>query len=155
MSKQRSVVRIAAQDPNLVKSYLDLGADALMVPNIESADQAKEVVCMMRYPPQGYRGVGGSMRSTNYFRNAANYYALVQRQRMPDGADRNAEGLRESGCHRRSGWRRCDLLWSLTILLPTPGLLGQPGHAYVMAKIEAGMKRCMRQPGQGIGHSVR
>ena len=59
--KTASVVRIAAQDPNLVKSYLDLGADSLMVPNIETADQAKEVVRMMRYPPQGYRGVGGSM----------------------------------------------------------------------------------------------
>ena len=79
-----------------IKHYLDVGADALMVPNIESAEQAKEVVRMMRYPPQGIRGVGGSMRSTDYFRNAANYYACGKRQRVPDGADRNAEGARQS-----------------------------------------------------------
>src|SRR4051812_28028686 len=66
--KTAAVVRIPAQDPVQIKYYLDLGVDALMVPTVESADQAREIVRMMRYPPAGYRGVGGSMRSTDYFR---------------------------------------------------------------------------------------
>lgn len=138
--KTASVVRIAAQDPTLVKSYLDLGADALMVPNIESADQAKEVVRMMRYPPQGIRGVGGSMRSTNYFRNAANYYA-----------DSNANVCLMAQIETPKGLANLDAIAAVDgvdVIFFGPndfaansGLLGQPGHADIMAKMEAGMKR--------------
>jgi 4-hydroxy-2-oxoheptanedioate aldolase len=139
--KTASVVRIAAQDPNLVKSYLDLGADALMVPNIESADQAKEVVRMMRYPPQGIRGVGGSMRSTNYFRNAANYYnssnanvCLMAQIETPKGLA-NLDAI--------AAVDGVDVIFfGPNDFAANSGLLGQPGHADVMAKMEAGMKRC-------------
>lgn len=139
--KTASVVRIAAQDPNLVKSYLDLGADALMVPNIETAEQAKEVVRMMRYPPQGYRGVGGSMRSTNYFRNAANYYASSNNNVFLMAQIETPKGL--ANLDAIAAVDGVDVVFfGPNDFAANSGLLGQPGHADVMAKMEAGMKRC-------------
>lgn len=138
--KTASVVRIAAQDPTLIKSYLDLGADALMVPSIESAEQAKQVVSYMRYPPQGVRGVGGSMRSTDYFRNAAGYYAssnanvcLMAQIETPKGLE-NLDAI--------AAVDGVDVIFfGPNDFAANSGLLGQPGHADVMAKMEAGMKR--------------
>jgi 2-keto-3-deoxy-L-rhamnonate aldolase RhmA len=138
--KTAAVVRIAAQDPVLVKSYLDLGVDALMVPTVENAEQAGEFVRMTRYPPQGIRGVGGSMRATDYFRNAASYYAWA-----------NANVCLMAQIETPKGLANLDAIATVDgvdVIFFGPNdfaansdLLGQPGHADVVAKIEAGMKR--------------
>jgi 4-hydroxy-2-oxoheptanedioate aldolase len=47
----------------LIKQYLDLGIETLLVPMIDTAEQAAEVVRSMRYPPQGVRGMGGARGS--------------------------------------------------------------------------------------------
>jgi 2-keto-3-deoxy-L-rhamnonate aldolase RhmA len=65
-----AVVRIPSHDAVAIKHYLDLGADALMVPNVDTAEQARQIVRLMRYPPQGVRGFGGSMRASDYFRDS-------------------------------------------------------------------------------------
>ncbi len=38
---------------------LDLGCEGVIVPNVESAEQAREVTGAVRYPPEGYRSAGG------------------------------------------------------------------------------------------------
>lgn len=55
-----AVVRVATGDDVLLKQYLDLGAQTLLVPMVESAEQAAQIVRACRYPPGGIRGVGGS-----------------------------------------------------------------------------------------------
>lgn len=147
--KTASVVRIAAQDPVLVKSYLDLGADALMVPNVESADQAKEIVRMMRYPPLGIRGVGGSMRSTDYFRNAANYYASANANVCLMAQIETPKGL--ANLDAIAAVDGVDVVFfGPNDFAANSGLLGQPGHADVMAKMEAGMRR-VKELGKASG----
>src|SRR5437879_106516 len=48
-----------------------LGASALLVPMVESAEQARWLVRAMRYPPQGVRGVGSAIaRSSRWARHA-------------------------------------------------------------------------------------
>ena len=47
----------------LIKQYLDLGYQSLLVPMIDTAEQAAEVVRSMRYPPYGIRGMAGSRAS--------------------------------------------------------------------------------------------
>lgn len=41
---------------------LDLGCEGVIVPNVESAEQAREVVGAVKYPPEGYRSAGGVFR---------------------------------------------------------------------------------------------
>ncbi|MEK6236643.1 MAG: aldolase/citrate lyase family protein, partial [Planctomycetales bacterium] len=52
------IVRVAAGEEALIKRTLDLGADGIIVPQVNSAEQAEQVVRFARYAPQGARGVG-------------------------------------------------------------------------------------------------
>lgn len=62
-----SVLRIPHGDTALIKQVLEIGATTLLVPMVESADHARELVRAMRYPPQGVRGVGsGLARSSRW-----------------------------------------------------------------------------------------
>ena len=47
----------------LLKQYLDLGLQTLLVPMVDTAEQAKAIVRGMRYPPDGVRGMGGARAS--------------------------------------------------------------------------------------------
>jgi len=68
----------------LIKQYLDLGLQTLLVPMVDTAEQAKELVRSMRYPPDGVRGMGGARASRwgrypNYAKEAnAQVCLLVQ-----------------------------------------------------------------------------
>jgi 4-hydroxy-2-oxoheptanedioate aldolase len=61
------VVRAVNGDAVLIKQLLDVGAQTLMMPMVESAEQARALVQAMRYPPHGIRGVGGGLtRATRW-----------------------------------------------------------------------------------------
>lgn len=62
------VVRPAWNDMVLVKRYLDIGAQTLLLPYVQSAEEARAAVRYTRYPPQGARGVAGSTRAAGYGR---------------------------------------------------------------------------------------
>src|SRR3954462_3558086 len=54
-----ALVRIAELNASLIKRVLDIGADGVVVPWIETADQVRQAVAFSRYPPEGVRGIGG------------------------------------------------------------------------------------------------
>jgi 4-hydroxy-2-oxoheptanedioate aldolase len=60
------VVRPQSQDPVLIKRLLDLGAQTLMIPYVQTADEARAIVAAMRYAPRGFRGVAGGTRATRF-----------------------------------------------------------------------------------------
>lgn len=51
------LVRVAGLDPQLIKKSLDIGANAIMVPQVNTADEARLAVQYAKYPPQGTRGI--------------------------------------------------------------------------------------------------
>ena len=53
-----ALVRIASLDSALIKRALDIGADGIVIPWVESADQFREAVSFARYPTEGTRGIG-------------------------------------------------------------------------------------------------
>ncbi len=53
-----SLVRVPSHDEVHIKKALDAGADGIIVPQINTADQAARVVSACRYPPDGSRGTG-------------------------------------------------------------------------------------------------
>ncbi|ONF43422.1 2-dehydro-3-deoxyglucarate aldolase [Marinobacter lutaoensis] len=88
------VVRIPNHDPSLIKQVLDIGTLSLMVPMVESEEQAKALVRAMRYPPYGIRGVGGGLaRATvwdgveNYLETAHQEQCLVVQIESPTGVE--------------------------------------------------------------------
>jgi 2-keto-3-deoxy-L-rhamnonate aldolase RhmA/quercetin dioxygenase-like cupin family protein len=52
------LVRVAELNSGLIKRVLDIGADGVVVPWIETAEQLKQAVAFANYPPQGLRGIG-------------------------------------------------------------------------------------------------
>jgi len=53
-----TIVRLTSNDANLIKRVMDAGAHGVMVPNVNSKDDAERAVAATYYPPKGKRGVG-------------------------------------------------------------------------------------------------
>jgi 4-hydroxy-2-oxoheptanedioate aldolase len=61
-----AVVRPVVNDTALIKQYLDMGAQTLILPYVQNSDEARSAVDAMRYPPRGVRGVAGGTRASRY-----------------------------------------------------------------------------------------
>ena len=62
------VVRVPWNDMVTIKRYLDIGAQSLLIPYVQNAEEAKAAVAHVRYPPEGVRGVAGATRATRFGR---------------------------------------------------------------------------------------
>ncbi len=68
------LVRVAANDATLIKHALDAGARGVIVPMVNSAEDARRAVAAAYYPPQGTRGVG-LFRAQGYGQDFESYRA--------------------------------------------------------------------------------
>src|SRR5438552_11195889 len=59
------LVRVAELNAGLIKRALDIGADGVVIPWIETAEQLKQAVAFATYPPEGVRGIGAE-RATGW-----------------------------------------------------------------------------------------
>lgn len=73
------IVRPDWNDTVKVKRLLDLGVPGLLLPMVETLDEARAAVAATRYPPHGKRGVAGTMRA-NHFGRVKDYYTEVENQ---------------------------------------------------------------------------
>ena len=62
------VVRAAWNDAVLIKRILDVGAPSILLPYVQSADEARRAVASVRYPPRGVRGVSAASRASRFGR---------------------------------------------------------------------------------------
>ncbi|WP_028239810.1 aldolase/citrate lyase family protein [Stutzerimonas azotifigens] len=74
------VVRAVNGDPALIKQLLDIGAQTLMVPMVESAEQARDLVRLMQYPLNGIRGVGGGLARATRWDGVPDYLGTAHEQ---------------------------------------------------------------------------
>jgi len=88
------VVRPPTGDPVVIKQLLDIGVEVLLVPMVESAQQARDLVTATRYPPAGIRGVGSALarasrwnRVGNYLQDAADGVSLMIQVESRAGLD--------------------------------------------------------------------
>jgi len=73
------LVRLSANDPVQIKRVMDAGAHGVIVPMVNSADQAEQAISALRYPPQGRRGVGLA-RAQGYGRSFDEYLKWVSEE---------------------------------------------------------------------------
>jgi 4-hydroxy-2-oxoheptanedioate aldolase len=69
------IVRPVHGRVDLIKQYLDIGAQTLIIPMVESAEQAREMVAATRYPPRGVRGVGTAVARASRWNQIDDYVA--------------------------------------------------------------------------------
>lgn len=67
------VVRLPVNDTVLIKQYLDLGVQNLMVPMVDTAKEAEAAVAAMHYPPRGVRGVGAALARSSRWNAVPDY----------------------------------------------------------------------------------
>jgi 4-hydroxy-2-oxoheptanedioate aldolase len=62
------IVRLPWNDPVIIKRFLDAGAQTLLLPMVETAEEAKRAVAATRYPPHGIRGFAAASRASRFGR---------------------------------------------------------------------------------------
>jgi 4-hydroxy-2-oxoheptanedioate aldolase len=67
-NKVQPVVRPPWNDMVVIKRYLDMGVQTLLVPVVQSGEEARAAVAATRYPPAGVRGFSGGSRSSRFGR---------------------------------------------------------------------------------------
>src|SRR5262245_38845410 len=148
-SQTASLVRVAWNDPVLIKPVLDVGAAGVIVPLIRSAEDARRAVAACLYPPQGIRGFG-PRRPSNYrrlggpeFCRAANDGMLVIGQVEPgDAVNESGAILAVPGL--------ASVVVGPSDVAGSLGHMGEPQHPEVRAAIEAVVARG-RQRGVPVG----
>lgn len=91
------IVRPAWNDIVLIKRFLDIGAQSLLIPFVQTAEEARRAVEATRYPPDGIRGITGSGRAsrygrvTNYLKNATQEICLLVQVETKSALDRIEE----------------------------------------------------------------
>ncbi len=68
MGTATPVIRVAWNDPVLVKRALDIGVQSILFPYVQTQDEARRAVAATRYPPEGMRGVAGTTRASRFGR---------------------------------------------------------------------------------------
>jgi len=74
------VVRPVQADVALVKQYLDIGAQTLLVPMVDDAGQAERMVRATRYAPTGIRGMGATLARASRWNQIEDYAARADAQ---------------------------------------------------------------------------
>ena len=68
------IMRVPWNDPVYIKRALDIGAQGIIIPSVDTADQARAAVAACRYPPDGVRGSAyGLVRASDYGLQAEQY----------------------------------------------------------------------------------
>lgn len=70
------LVRLPWNDPVVIKRVLDVGVGGVVVPMVETAEQARRAVSAVKYPPDGGRGVS-PLRASRYYLEYDEYLAAA------------------------------------------------------------------------------
>ena len=130
------VVRAPIGDPVVIKQLLDLGAQNILVPMVDSVAQAEAMVRAVRYPPHGVRGVGSALarssrwsRIPDYLARASDLVSLTVQIETIEGLEQAAAIAAIDGVDA--------LLVGPADLAASMGLLGQQNHPDVVAAVES------------------
>ncbi|KJK09979.1 MULTISPECIES: 4-hydroxy-2-oxoheptanedioate aldolase [Pseudomonas] len=143
------IIRPVIGDTALIKQLLDIGAQTLLVPMVESAEQARELVRAIHYPPSGVRGVGSALARASRWNSIPGYLDQADEQMCLLVQIENLEGL-----------ARLDEIVAVegvdgvfigpADLSAAMGHRGNPGHPDVQAAIEDAIVR-IQKAGKAAG----
>ena len=133
------VVRTVSDDTALIKQYLDIGAQTLLVPMVETADQAARIVAATRYPPKGIRGVGSALARASRWNQVENYLHHCQEEICVLVQVESLRGL--ENLESISAVDGIDgVFFGPADLSASMGLLGQSTGPQVQAAVDDGIK---------------
>jgi 4-hydroxy-2-oxoheptanedioate aldolase len=99
------LARVPEGSHHYIKRVLDAGAMGIVVPMVDTVEQAKTAIAAAKYPPTGNRSVGGGMHSLNFGATAGEYYErandeilVVLQTESPQGVENAEEIYSLPGC---------------------------------------------------------
>lgn len=127
-----AIARVPSSDSSVIKQYLDLGVQTLLVPMVENAHEAASIVQACLYPPFGNRGVGGARAARwghfpKYLHEANEQIAVIVQVESAQGLDNLDEIVQTAGID--------GVFIGPADLSASLGYLGQPGHPEVQRLI--------------------
>jgi 4-hydroxy-2-oxoheptanedioate aldolase len=130
-----TLVRPPVNDTVVIKQYLDLGVQNLLIPMVNSAAEAKAAVAATRYPPHGVRGVGSALaraarwnRVRDYLARAAETISVTVQIESSAAVEAVEDILAVDGVDA--------IFMGPSDLAASMGLLGQQEHPEVRAAVE-------------------
>lgn len=134
------MVRIPTLQGHFISRCLDLGAMGIMVPMVETAAQAREIVSATRYPPAGRRGAGFGMAHDDYEAGAvADKMAAANRRTFVIAQIETAVGL--ENVEAIAAVDGVDCIWlghfDLTNFMGIPGQFQHPDYLRAVDRIVA------------------
>ncbi|UIP57955.1 HpcH/HpaI aldolase family protein [Agromyces marinus] len=128
------VVRVPFGDTVTIKQFLDLGVQNLLVPMVDSAEQAAEVVRATRYPQGGVRGVGAALARASRWNRVEDYLAQASSTISVFAQVESAAAI--ASVEAIAATPGLDGLFvGPSDLAASMGLLGQQGHPDVVAAV--------------------
>ncbi|MEO7150323.1 MAG: aldolase/citrate lyase family protein [Burkholderiaceae bacterium] len=147
-SSTEAIVRVPEISLAAFKLYLDLGVTGLMVPNVDSAEQARTAVSYTRFPPEGRRGMAGSVRATDYGRHPGQLQQTIERVSVLIQVESRA-GL--DSVDEIAAVDGVDAVFlGPNDLAADLGHLGQPAHPQVVGLLKDALRR-IRRAGKAAG----
>lgn len=144
-----SVVRPVIGDAALIKQILDAGAQTLLIPMVDTAQQAGDMVRAMRYPPNGVRGVGSALARSSRWNQVTNYLKEADEQMCLLAQVETVAGLRNlddiAAVDGVDG-----VFFGPADLSASMGHLGHPDHQDVQDALLDGIRR-VRKAGKAPG----
>ncbi len=134
------ITRVPWNDTVMVKRVLDAGAQTLLFPFVQSADEAAKAVAACKYPPAGGRGIAAMSRGSrfgtakDYFKQANSAISVIVQIETPGAVDRLEEIARVEGVD--------SIFVGPGDLSGAMGHLGDPLNAAVMDVMVQSVKRC-------------
>ena len=139
-SKSHAIVRPPIGETWIIKQLLDIGAQTLLIPMVESGEQAQSLVRAMLYPPHGVRGVGAALARASGYNSIPDYLKTA-----------NEEVCLLLQIESRAGMAALDEITTThgvdgvfigpADLAADMGHLGNPGHPDVQATVETAIQR--------------
>lgn len=143
------IVRPVIGDTALIKQLLDIGAQTLLVPMVDTADQARQLVRAIHYPPSGVRGVGAALARASRWNNIGDYLATADEQMCLLVQVENLTALQN--LDEIAAVEGVDGVFiGPADLSAAMGHRGNPGHPDVQAAIEDAIAR-IRRAGKAAG----
>jgi len=145
----QAIIRPVIGDTALIKQMLDIGVQTLLVPMVESAEQAQQLVRAIHYPPQGLRGVGSALARASRWNSIPGYLDQADAQMCLLVQIENREGL--ANLDAIAAVEGVDGVFiGPADLSASMGHRGNPGHPEVQAAIEDAIVR-IQNAGKAAG----
>lgn len=145
------LVRVGGNDPGLIKRVMDAGAYGVIVPMVNSADDAAKAVRAVKYPPAGARGVGIA-RAQGYGRSFDRYVSWINEESVVIVQIEHIDGVKNlEEIISVKGVDGCFIgPYDLSGSLGVPGDLAHPDVEKAVARVE---KIC-RKGAMPLGYHV-